>query len=91
MNAKHEESVQNKPPATAFPSSLITDTPEEGFALAITLSRLAVKAAQPDINVLKSLRHGYANDAGQLIATSGVVATHFQTIANANDFWRGSD
>ncbi|MGF1527012.1 MAG: hexameric tyrosine-coordinated heme protein [Candidatus Competibacterales bacterium] len=71
-----------------FPTSLITATPEEGFALAITLSRLGVKHTQPDINVLRQLRPTYANDADSLIAASQVIAIHFQTIAAANDYWR---
>lgn len=75
-------------PLADFPASLITDTPQEGFALAIKLSRLGVKSAQPDSEVLKKLRPVYANNADSLIATSQVVALHFQTIAAANDHWR---
>ncbi len=71
-----------------FPASLITDTPQLGFALAIRLSRLGVKAAQPDVAVLRKLRPVYANNADSLIATSQVVAIHFQTIAAANNYWR---
>lgn len=68
--------------------SLLTDTPEEGFALAITLSRRAVTETQPDTDVLHALRPGYAHDAEALIAVSHVVAVHFQTVAAANDYWR---
>ncbi|MCK9274308.1 MAG: hexameric tyrosine-coordinated heme protein [Syntrophales bacterium] len=68
--------------------SLITATPEEGFQLAITLSRKGVTETQPDIEVLKKLRPAYAHDPGSLIAASQVVAIHFQTIAAANDYWR---
>lgn len=78
-----------QPSTPDFPASLITDTPEAGFALAIKLSRLAVKATQPDMAVLKSLRPDYANDANSLISASEVVAIHFQTIAAANEYWRG--
>lgn len=78
------------PAQSRFPRSLTTTTPEEGFELAITLSRRAAKAAQPDTDVLKKLRHEYANHAYSLIAVSQVVATHFQTIAMANNCWRGS-
>ncbi len=74
-----------------FPASLITDTPQEGFALAIRLSRLGVKAAQPDVGVLKALRPVYSTNADSLIASSQVVALHFQTIATANDYWRRSE
>ncbi len=74
--------------AADFPASLLTETPQEGFALAIKLSRLGVKATQPDIEVLKELRPIYSTNADSLIAASGVVALHFQTIAAANDHWR---
>ncbi|MCG8434102.1 MAG: hexameric tyrosine-coordinated heme protein [Gammaproteobacteria bacterium] len=72
---------------TGFPSTLITSTPEEGFALAVKFSRLGVKAAQPDMEVLKKLRPEYANNADSLIAASQVVAIHFQTVAAANNYW----
>ena len=38
--------------ADAWLTSLITDTPQEGFELAITLSRRGVKYTQPDTEVL---------------------------------------
>lgn len=69
-------------------SSLITETPQEGFELAITLSRRGVKYTQPDGDVLKKLRPDYANDAQALTAASQVVATHYQTVAAANNYWR---
>jgi hypothetical protein len=68
--------------------SLITATPEEGFALAIVLARKAVTTTQTNKDVLHALRPGYAHDAEALIAVSHVVAIHFQTIAAANDYWR---
>ena len=36
-------------------TSLITDTPQAGFELAITLSRRGVKYTQPDPDTLKKL------------------------------------
>ena len=71
-----------------FPTSLIVANPVEGFALAVKLSRLAVKATQPDMETLKSLRPDYADNADSLIAVSQVVAIHFQTIAAANNYWQ---
>lgn len=68
--------------------SLITDTPAEGFDLAVSLARRAVVATQPDKEVLFDQRPEYSEDAGDLIAASHVVAVHFQTIAEANDYWR---
>jgi nucleoside diphosphate kinase len=68
--------------------SLITPSPEEGYALAIKLSRMAVKMTQPDDAVRGELRADYANDADSLTAVSQVVATNFQTVAQANNYWR---
>ena len=69
-------------------TSLITETPQEGFELAITLSRRGVRYTQPDPDVLKKLRPEYANDAGELTAASQVIALNFQTVAAANNYWR---
>lgn len=69
--------------------SLITATPQEGYELAIALSRRGVKYTQPDMATLKELRPGYANDANALTAASQVIAINFQTVAAANNYWRG--
>ena len=69
-------------------SSLITETPQEGYDLAVKMARVAVKMTQTDPQVRESLRAVYANDADALIAVSSVVATHFQTVAAANNYWR---
>lgn len=68
--------------------TLITDNAEEGFQLALKLSRKAVGLTQPDAEVRGRLRPAYAEDAESLIASSLVVATNFQTIAAANGYWR---
>ncbi len=68
--------------------TLKTDTPEEGYDLAVKLSRMAVKKTQPDEDVRGKLRGDYANNADSLTAVSQVVATNFQTVAAANDYWR---
>ena len=68
--------------------TLITDTPQEGYELAITLSRRGVKYTQPDTDVLKKLRPDYANSAEALTAASQVIAINFQTVAAANNHWR---
>lgn len=69
-------------------TTLITETPEAGFALAVKLSQKAVGTVQKDVEIRKTLRPAYANDPNSLIAVSHVVATHFQTIAAANEYWR---
>lgn len=69
-------------------NSLITNSPEEGFELAITLSQMAVKYTQPSEKVRKRLRPVYSNNANSLIFVSQVVATNFQTVAAANNYWQ---
>ena len=74
-------------PETWLPH-LTTQTPQEGFDLAIKLARMAVKKTQSDEAVREALRPRYASDASDLIAASHVVAVHFATIAAANDYWK---
>jgi hypothetical protein len=68
--------------------TLITKTPEEGFDLALKLSRMAVKKTQPDDAVRGRLRADYENSADSLTMASGVVVQNFQTVAAANGYWR---
>lgn len=74
--------------ADPYLPTLITPDPESGFQLAIKLSRLGVKFTQPNMEVLHELRPKYSTDADSLTAASQVVATHFQTVAAANNYWR---
>jgi hypothetical protein len=71
--------------------SLLTETPQAGFELAIALARRGVKYTQPDAAKLHELRPDYAADAGALIAASHVIAVHFATVAAANGYWRDGD
>lgn len=68
--------------------SLTTETPQEGFELALKLARMGVKYTQPSAEIRSKWRPLYEEDADSLIASSHVVATHFQTIAAANGYWR---
>jgi len=68
--------------------TLITSTPEEGYDLALKLSRMAVKKTQPDDAAREKMRPDYANSADSLTMASHVVATNFQTVAAANGYWR---
>ena len=45
-------------------------------------------STQPNRDVLFMLRDVYANDPDALIASSQVIAIHFQTVAAANNYWR---
>jgi aspartate carbamoyltransferase catalytic subunit len=68
--------------------SLSTRTPQAGFELAVKLSRHSVKTIQPSDETRSALRGAYASDTAQLIASAQVIATYFQTVAAANDWWR---
>jgi len=68
--------------------TLITATPEEGRALAMTIARHTIHNIQPDLDVLKGGRPNYSSNPDSLIAASQVVAIEFQTIAAANNYWR---
>jgi hypothetical protein len=83
MNRVPQEALVLVPGGT-----LITATPEEGRALALTMARHMIHNLQPDLDVLKSGRPKYSVDPDSLIACSQVVAIEFQTIAAANNYWR---
>ncbi|MEO5901384.1 MAG: hexameric tyrosine-coordinated heme protein [Ilumatobacteraceae bacterium] len=68
--------------------TLITSTPEEGRALALTMARHSIHNIQPDLDVLKAGRLTYSINPDSLIAASQVLAIEFQTIAAANNYWR---
>lgn len=68
--------------------SLKTATPQEGFELAIKLSQKGVEYTQPSEKIRKKLRPKYSTDADSLIAASQIIATNFQTVAAANNYWR---
>jgi len=68
--------------------TLITATPEEGRALAMTIARHTIHNIQPDLDVLKGGRPSYSSNPDSLIGASQVVAIEFQTIAAANNYWR---
>lgn len=73
---------------TVWLESLITSTPQEGRELAIKMARQTIGAVQSDAEIKKKLREKYAEDYAQLINISKVVAIEFQTIAEANNYWR---
>jgi hypothetical protein len=71
--------------------TLITETPQQGYDLAVKLSRVAVKMTQPDANVREQLRPKYEAESDALISISHVVATNFATISAANNYWRDKE
>lgn len=68
-------------------TTLKTETPQEGFELALKLSRKGVAYTQPSSEVRDKLRPEYAEDPDSLTMASHVAAVHFQTIAAANNYW----
>ena len=70
-------------------SSLITEDAQQGYELAIKLSRMGVKYTQPSDDIRAKLRPDYGENADSLIASSQVIAINFQTVAAANNYWRG--
>jgi len=70
--------------------SLITDSPQSGYELAIKLARMGVKYTQPSDEARSQLRPIYEKNADSLIASSHVIAVHFQTISAANRYWQGA-
>ena len=68
--------------------SLLTQTPQEGRELAIKMARKSIAAIQTDSEVRKRLRNGYATDTKQQIKSANVIAIEFQTIAQANNYWK---
>lgn len=68
--------------------TLLTQTPEEGFALAVKLAQKGVEVTQPSEEIRKVLRPTYSRNADSLTAASHVIAVHFQTVAAANNYWR---
>ncbi|GIT86844.1 hexameric tyrosine-coordinated heme protein [Roseobacter sp. OBYS 0001] len=73
---------------TPWLPTLITSTPQEGYDLAVKLSRVAIKMTQPDADIREKLRPEYAENFAALIGSSQIVATHFATVAAANGYWR---
>ncbi|MFA5528224.1 MAG: hexameric tyrosine-coordinated heme protein [Peptostreptococcales bacterium] len=68
-------------------TSLKTNTPQEGFELAIKLSQKGVEYTQPSEEIRKRLRPIYSQNANSLIFASNVIAANFQTVAAANNYW----
>ena len=67
--------------------TLLTETPEEGFKLAVKLAQKGIEVTQPSEEIREMLRPVYSRNADSLTAASQVVAIHFQTVAFANNYW----
>jgi len=69
-------------------TSLETKTPQEGYELALKMSRMAVKYTQPSAEKRTQVRTKYETNADNLMAAAHVVATNYQTVAAANNYWK---
>ena len=69
-------------------TSLKTNTPLEGFELAITLSQKGDEYTQPSEKIREKLRPIYSTNADSLISASQVISTNFTTVAAANNYWK---
>jgi hypothetical protein len=67
---------------------LKTNTPQEGFELAIKLSQKGVEYTQPSVEIRQRLRPLYSKKADSLISATQVIAINFQTVAAANNYWK---
>lgn len=80
--------AQAQDKAESWLPSLITETPQQGFELAVKLARKGVTSTQSNKEVLFRERDKYSNNAEDLMMASQVIALHYQTIAAANNYWR---
>lgn len=71
--------------------SLITATPQEGRELAVKMARKSIAAIQTDPEIRKKLRDDYASNTKQLIDSANVIAIEFQTVAQANNYWKTNE
>ena len=72
-------------------TSLKTDTPQEGYELAIEMAKKGVTYMQPSLDTRQAAWSVYTERGESLMFGSLVIATHFQTIAEANHYWLERD
>jgi hypothetical protein len=70
-------------------STLLTDTPQQGFDLAARVSWEMVKVVQPSKEMRERVLAIYGDDAEYVLKACQIIAANFQMIAVANDYWRG--
>ena len=68
--------------------SFVTDTPEDGCALAVKLAGHVIHSTQSEADALDSRRLDWAARPGSSIAASQILAITFRIIAEVNNDWR---
>jgi Hexameric tyrosine-coordinated heme protein (HTHP) len=69
-------------------ASFVTDTPEDGCALAMKLVGHVIHGTQSEPDALNIHRLDVATRPGSSIAASQILAIAFQIIAEVNNYWR---
>jgi hypothetical protein len=69
-------------------TSCVTDTPEDGCALAVKLAGRVMHSTQSEADALDSRRLDWATRPGRSIAASENLAIAFRIIAAVNNDWR---
>ena len=69
-------------------ASLVTDTPEDGCALAVKLVGHAIHSTRSEADALCTRRLDVATRPGSSIAASQILAIAFQIVAVVNNHWR---
>jgi hexameric tyrosine-coordinated heme protein (HTHP) len=69
-------------------ASLVTDTPEDGCALAVKWVANVMQSTQSEADTLNTRRLDWATRPGCSIAASQILAIAFRIIAAANNDWR---
>ena len=69
-------------------STLITSCPQEGFELAIKLSKVGLQASQSDLKLSEKYEPVLVSEVMDVTISSQLIALNFHTIALANNYWR---
>ena len=69
-------------------ASLVTDTPEDGCALAVRLVGHVIHSTQSEADARNTRRLNLATRPGSSIAASQTLAIAFRIIAEVNNDWR---
>ena len=69
-------------------TSCVTDTREDGCALAVKLAGRVIHSTQSEADAPDIRRLDWATRPGRSIAASQILAIAFRIIAEVNNYWR---